>query len=173
MIISESTLFCNWAQRRGLNLSLTGTLGCAFMVLAAHPSLTGQAHAGNNAVEMQTTATFDARTDEFIVHSPTVLSQKYWITNGAIHAKWAVVFCQLLIGGTNQGVHGLLVRIREEVRGWHACRRCGLCTRGLVLSQAAAWLSAAPEGWRAARAGHDARYGRNGGGHGPQDGPKR
>ncbi|KAK9845389.1 hypothetical protein WJX81_005334 [Elliptochloris bilobata] len=69
---------------------------------------------GNNAVEMQTTATYDARADEFVVHSPTVLSQKYWITNGAIHAKWAVVFCQLLVGGTNQGVHGLLVRIREE-----------------------------------------------------------
>ena len=65
---------------------------------------------------MQTTATFDARTDEFVVNSPTVLSQKYWITNGAIHAKWAVVFCQLLVGGANQGVHGLLVRIREEVR---------------------------------------------------------
>ena len=81
-------------------------------------------------MEMQTTATFDARTDEFIVHSPTVLSQKYWITNGAIHAKWAVVFCQLLIGGTNQGVHGLLVRIREEVRGWHACKHCNLCTGG-------------------------------------------
>jgi len=72
--------------------------------------------AGNNAVEMQTTATFDAASDEFVVHSPTVLSQKYWITNGAIHAKWAVVFCQLLIGGANHGVHGLLVRIREEAR---------------------------------------------------------
>ncbi len=67
-------------------------------------------------MEMQTTATFDAASDEFVVHSPTVLSQKYWITNGAIHAKWAVVFCQLLIGGANHGVHGLLVRIREEAR---------------------------------------------------------
>jgi acyl-CoA oxidase len=33
---------------------------------------------GNNAVEMQTTATYDAASQEFIIHSPTTLSQKYW-----------------------------------------------------------------------------------------------
>lgn len=32
---------------------------------------------GNNAVEMETTATYDRKTDEFIVNSPTTLSQKY------------------------------------------------------------------------------------------------
>ena len=35
---------------------------------------------------METTATFDAATDEFIIHTPTPLAQKYWITNSAIHA---------------------------------------------------------------------------------------
>ena len=103
-------------------------------------SLSWQPRAGNNAVEMQTTATFDARTDEFIVHSPTVLSQKYWITNGAIHAKWAVVFCQLLIGSTNQGVHGLLVRIREEVRGWYVdASTAGPAREARVLSASRPW----------------------------------
>jgi acyl-CoA oxidase len=38
---------------------------------------------------MQTTATFDKATDEFVIHTPTTLAQKYWITNGAVHAKWA------------------------------------------------------------------------------------
>ena len=37
---------------------------------------------GNNAVEMQTTATFDQSADEFIINTPTTLAQKYWITNG-------------------------------------------------------------------------------------------
>ena len=37
------------------------------------------------------------------------------ITNGAVHAKWAVVFAQLHIGGKNEGIHGFLVRIRNEV----------------------------------------------------------
>ena len=72
-------------------------------------------YAGNNAVEMQTTATFLRDSDEFEIHTPTTLAQKYWITNSAVHAKFAVVFGQLLIGSTNHGVHGLLVRIRHDV----------------------------------------------------------
>ena len=31
---------------------------------------------GNNAVEMETTATYDGKTDEFVINSPTTLSQK-------------------------------------------------------------------------------------------------
>ena len=31
---------------------------------------------GNNAVEMETTAIYDRKTDEFVVHSPTTLAQK-------------------------------------------------------------------------------------------------
>lgn len=31
---------------------------------------------GNNAVEMETTAIYDCKTDEFVVHSPTTLAQK-------------------------------------------------------------------------------------------------
>lgn len=53
-------------------------------------------------------------TSEFIIHSPSTLSQKYWITNSAVHAKWAVVFARLLIGGKDEGIHGFLVRIRNE-----------------------------------------------------------
>ena len=37
------------------------------------------------------------------------------ITNSAVHAKWAVVFAQLHLGGQNEGIHGFLVRIRNEV----------------------------------------------------------
>lgn len=69
---------------------------------------------GNNAVCMATTATFDASTSEFVIQSTTPLAQKYWITNGATHAHWAVVFAQLLIGGKNHGIHGFLVRIRDH-----------------------------------------------------------
>lgn len=72
-------------------------------------------YTGNNAVEMETTATFDKQADEFIINTPTTVAQKYWITNSAVHAKWSAVFAQLLIDGTNHGIHGFLVRIRNEV----------------------------------------------------------
>ncbi|KAJ2998718.1 hypothetical protein HDV02_004163 [Globomyces sp. JEL0801] len=69
---------------------------------------------GNNAVEMQTTAIWDHDTKEWIINTPTVLAQKYWITNGAIHAKWVLVFAQTHINGKNEGIHVFLVRIRNE-----------------------------------------------------------
>jgi len=69
---------------------------------------------GNNAVEMQTTATYDSATQEFVVHTPTPLAQKYWITNGAVHAHWCAVFAQLIVGGEKRGIHALLVRIRND-----------------------------------------------------------
>jgi acyl-CoA oxidase len=59
---------------------------------------------------MQTTATWEPRTCSFIIHSPTTLSQKYWITNSAVHAQWCVVFAQLLMDDKNHGIHGFLVR---------------------------------------------------------------
>uniref|UniRef100_A0A6A7G111 Acyl-coenzyme A oxidase n=1 Tax=Hirondellea gigas TaxID=1518452 RepID=A0A6A7G111_9CRUS len=69
---------------------------------------------GNNAVEMETTSTFDPKTDEFVINSPTTLSQKYWITNSADHARWCIVFAHLMIGDTNHGIHGFLTRIRND-----------------------------------------------------------
>lgn len=53
-----------------------------------------------------------ALVQEFVINTPTTLAQKYWITNGAVHAHWCAVFAQLLVGGVNQGIHVFLVRIR-------------------------------------------------------------
>ena len=70
---------------------------------------------GNNAVEMETTAHYDPDTKEFIINSPSVKSQKYWITNGAVHAHYCVVFARLIMpGGINEGLHGFLVPIRDK-----------------------------------------------------------
>ncbi|KAG8720356.1 hypothetical protein FRC08_000454 [Ceratobasidium sp. 394] len=69
---------------------------------------------GNNAVEMETTAIWDAKTQEFVINTPSVIAQKYWITNSAVHANYAVVFAQLIFNGTNEGIHAFLVRIRDE-----------------------------------------------------------
>lgn len=69
---------------------------------------------GNNAVEMETTAIYDPATKEFVINTPNTIAQKYWITNGAVHAKWAIVFSQLYTGGKCHGIHGVLVRIRDD-----------------------------------------------------------
>jgi len=69
---------------------------------------------GNNAVQMETTAVYDKETDELIVNTPSPLAQKYWITNGALHAHHIVVFAQLHVNGVNEGIHGVLVPIRNK-----------------------------------------------------------
>lgn len=69
---------------------------------------------GNNAIKMETTATFCVKTKTFEIHSPTPLSQKYWITNGACHANYAIVFAQTLVKGKNEGVNPFIVQIRDK-----------------------------------------------------------
>jgi len=69
---------------------------------------------GNNAVQMGTTATYDNATKEFVVNTPSTLAQKYWITNGANDAHHIIVFAQLYVNGKNEGIHGVLVPIRDK-----------------------------------------------------------
>ena len=69
---------------------------------------------GNNAVEMETTATYDVSKKEFIIHSPTTLSQKYWISNGFKHANNSLVFAQTIVNNKNEGVNAFLVPIRDS-----------------------------------------------------------
>ena len=68
---------------------------------------------GNNAVKMETTVTYDPVDEEFTVNTPHPMAQKYWITNGALHAQHCVVFAQLNVDGEDHGVHAILVPIRE------------------------------------------------------------
>jgi len=69
---------------------------------------------GNNAIMMETTATWDSLTKEWEINSPTPISSKYWITNGAKHAHFAVVFAQTFVNNKHEGVHAFLVKIRNE-----------------------------------------------------------
>jgi acyl-CoA oxidase len=69
---------------------------------------------GNNAVEMETTAHYDNQSKTFTINTPSVLSQKYWITNGAVHAHYCVVFARLIKDNKNEGLHGFLVPIRDK-----------------------------------------------------------
>lgn len=78
---------------------------------------------------METTARYDPKIKELVVNTPRALAQKYWITNSAVHAHYAIVFAQLEMptnnaatnnAGTNnaayegQGVHAVLVPIRDK-----------------------------------------------------------
>ncbi|WP_406229664.1 acyl-CoA dehydrogenase [Nocardia sp. NBC_01009] len=80
-------------------------LGCFAMTESGH---------GSDVANLETTATYDPDTQEFVVHSPTPSARKDYIGGAAEHARMAAVFAQLITQGENRGVHCLLVPIRDE-----------------------------------------------------------
>ena len=69
---------------------------------------------GSNVQALETTATFDPDTDEFVVHTPHRGAGKDYIGNAANDGRMAVVFAQLRTAGRGHGVHAFVVPIRDE-----------------------------------------------------------
>jgi acyl-CoA oxidase len=59
---------------------------------------------GSNVAGIETTATLDKETDEFIIHSPTVSATKFWPGDLGRFTTHAIVFARLLIDGNDFGV---------------------------------------------------------------------
>lgn len=62
---------------------------------------------------IETTAVFDAQTDEFVVHSPTVTSTKFWPGGIGFSCSHAIVLARLIINTTDHGVHAFVMQFRS------------------------------------------------------------
>lgn len=80
-------------------------LGCFAMTETDH---------GSDVQRLQTTASYDPRSEEFVLVTPDPGAWKDYIGSAALHARWAVVFAQLVTRGEGHGVHALVVRIRHD-----------------------------------------------------------
>ncbi|CAJ0923082.1 unnamed protein product, partial [Mesorhabditis belari] len=69
---------------------------------------------GTNLRALETTATYDKRTQEFILHTPTVSAYKWWPGNLGKTANYVIANAQLYIDGKSHGPHNFLVQIRDE-----------------------------------------------------------
>jgi acyl-CoA oxidase len=92
--------------RKIINLELRG---CFAMTETGH---------GSDVQALETTATYDAATQEFVIHSATPTARKDYIGGAAETATIAAVFAQLITSAdgeqVNHGVHCVLVPIRDE-----------------------------------------------------------
>ncbi|KAK8703214.1 hypothetical protein V6N13_021540 [Hibiscus sabdariffa] len=68
---------------------------------------------GSNVQGLETTATFDPHTDEFVIHSPTLTSSKWWPGGLGKVSTHAVVYARLIKDGQDHGVHGFIVQLRS------------------------------------------------------------
>ncbi|ODN77299.1 acyl-CoA oxidase [Cryptococcus wingfieldii CBS 7118] len=85
-------------------LGLNGVIGCFAMTELAH---------GSNVAGLETTATFDRETDEFIIHTPHLGATKWWIGGAASTATHAAVFAQMIIDGKKHGVKTFVTQLRD------------------------------------------------------------
>ncbi|KAM6178286.1 LOW QUALITY PROTEIN: acyl-coenzyme A oxidase-like protein [Rhynchocyon petersi] len=73
---------------------------------------------GSNVRGIQTEATFDLSTQEFVIHTPCENARKMYIGN-EIHGSYRAIFAQLIIHGRSQEPHCFIVPIRDENGSLH------------------------------------------------------
>uniref|UniRef100_A0A8R1HSI3 Acyl-coenzyme A oxidase n=1 Tax=Caenorhabditis japonica TaxID=281687 RepID=A0A8R1HSI3_CAEJA len=69
---------------------------------------------GTNLSAIETTATFDKSTDEFVIHTPTTTATKWWPGGLGTSCTHVVLVANLIIDLKNYGLHPFFVPIRDR-----------------------------------------------------------
>jgi len=89
---------------------------------------------GSNVADLETTARYDAASDELIVHTPRESARKDWVGGAASTAHLATVFAQLEVAGEHHGIHAFLVPLRDASGALLPGVRVGDCGQKMGLN---------------------------------------
>ncbi len=78
--------------------------GCFAMTEVGH---------GSDVQNLETTVSWDRSSKEFVIDSPRPTATKTYIGNAALDGRMAAVFGQLVVNGTNHGIHVVMVPLRD------------------------------------------------------------
>lgn len=92
-----------WSRSKETSV-LKHIYGCFGMTELAH---------GSNVAGLETTATFDKATDEFIINTPHIGATKWWIGGAAHSATHCSTYARLIVDGKDYGVKTFVVPLRD------------------------------------------------------------
>lgn len=95
---------------------IKGIYGCFGMTELAH---------GSNVAGLETTATFDKETDEFVINTPHIGATKWWIGGAAHSASHCSVYARLIVDGKDYGVKTFVVPLRDSNHNLQPGVTCG------------------------------------------------
>nr|prf oxidase,fatty acyl [Candida tropicalis] len=93
-----------WANEKE-TADVKGIYGCFGMTELAH---------GSNVAGLETTATFDKESDEFVINTPHIGATKWWIGGAAHSATHCSVYARLIVDGQDYGVKTFVVPLRDS-----------------------------------------------------------
>lgn len=93
-----------WSEQKETS-KLKHLYGCFGMTELAH---------GSNVAGLETTATFDKETDEFVINTPHIGATKWWIGGAAHSATHCSVYARLVVDGKDYGVKTFVVPLRDS-----------------------------------------------------------
>lgn len=104
---------------------LRNFFGCFCMTEMGH---------GSNVAGLETTATYDESTEEFIINTPSTAATKWWIGGLAHTATHGLVYARLLIKGKDYGVKQFVVPLRDR-NNWNLLPGIGIGDIGKKLGR--------------------------------------